>query len=270
MSKSLRFICFVFSISLLACASGDRGKKPEKKVLTRQAEVFGLHVYATDASPDDKVLHAANVLAEYLDSDEDRLPDNQKILDAMIQVDATLVVAKNNKDLREYEVPFEHWQNVWTDNIRPLGQDGKYDEALEEVLHLITDYGWYGAYPSVFGRVPGTEIANCSEAARGGRFEEVPDKYPEGAWHMYYDKSCDYNCQISEYIHWGMTSILGGQDYPGTFDRGGKQWKLRTRELVKTGDPALYAILTNPEYKLPTVLPDGHYAAKTFEIKKYP
>ena len=35
---------------------------------------------------------------------------------------------------------------------------------------------------------------------------------------------------------------------------------------MKQRDPALYAILTNPEYKLPTVLPDGKYKAKTFTI----
>ena len=264
---------FVLPISLIflgliltSYSSGGTITNPFPK----HVEVFGVHVYATAAAPDDKVLHAANVLAEYLDSDEDGIPDNQKILDAMIRVNATLIVAKNGRDLRAYDVPFRNWQNVWTDNIRPLGQDGKYDEALEEVLHLITDHGWYGAYPSVFGRVPGTEVAKASEAARGGRFEEVPEKYPEGAWHTYYDESCDYDCQISEYIHWGLTSILGGQDYPGTFDRGGDQWKLRTRELVQSGDPTLYALLTDPQYRLPTVLPDGKYKARTFTIQKYP
>jgi len=265
--KSIALFTGLITIIII---SGCKGKENRDKNFTRQTEVFGVHIYATDASPDDKILHAANVMAEYLDSDEDGVPDNPKFVDAMLRVNATLVVAKNEEDLRAYNIPFPNWQNVWTDNIRPLGQDGKYDEALEEVLHLITDHGWYGAYPTVFGRVPGTDIANCSEAARGGRFEDVPDEYPEGAWHKYFDETCDYNCQISEYIHWGMTSILGGQDYPGSFDRGGKQWKLRTRELVKSGDPALYALLTNPDYKLPTVLPDGRYAAKTFEIVRYP
>ena len=33
------------------------------------------------------------------------------------------------------------------------------------------------------------------------------------------------------------------------------------------GDPAVYALLTDPQFKLPTILPDGKYNAKTFEIK---
>ena len=67
-----------------------------------------------------------------------------------------------------------------------------------------------------------------------------------------------------------MTSILGGQDYPGSFDRGGDEWHLRTREDLLSGDPAVYELLTNPEYTLPTVLPDGNYSAESFTIQPYP
>ena len=51
----------------------------ESNPFPKHVEVFGVHVHATAAAPDDKVLHAANVLAEYLDSGEDGVPDNQKI-----------------------------------------------------------------------------------------------------------------------------------------------------------------------------------------------
>ena len=236
----------------------------------KHVEVFGVHVYATAAAPDDKVLHAANVLAEWLDSDEDGIPDNQRIVDAMVSKKATLIAAKNSRDLRAYDVPFRNWQNVWTDNVRPLGEGGRYDEALEEILHLITDYGWEVVYPSVFGRESGTKIAEIMDVARGGHLEKVPEKYPDNAWYTYYDESCDYGCQIGEYLHWALTTILGGQDYPGTFDRGGNEWFLRTREALQAGDPAVCALLSDPQYKLPTVLPDANYRAKKFRIQRNP
>ncbi len=72
--------------------------------------------------------------------------------------------------------------------------------------------GWGGAYPEVFGRVPGTEMANAVNLARGGRYmEDPPEQYPEDAWYTYYDETCNYDCQLSEYLYWGFTSILGGQ-----------------------------------------------------------
>ena len=38
-------------------------------------------------------------------------------------------------------------------------------------------------------------------------------------------------------------------------------------EKVKNGDPAVHAILTDPKYKLPRVLPNGKYKAKTFKVE---
>ena len=135
---------------------------------------------------------------------------------------------------------------------------------------MVTDVGWAGAYPLVFGREPGTEISNALDKARGGRFKKAPDQYPGGAWFTYDDETCDYNCMNSEYIYWAVTSLLGGQDYPGRLDEIGREWRLNTPEKVKEGDPMVHAILTNPEYRLPTVLPDGKYRGGTFTIRKYP
>lgn len=256
-------------LSVYMSASSAQEREVDTSKFPKHVEVFGLHVYGTASAPDDKVLHTASILAEYLDSDEDGVPDNQKIVDAMVSKNATMVAAKNMDELRRLGgVPFPNWQNVWVDNIGPQRkEEDLYDQALEEILHLITDYGWAGAYPSVFGRWRGTEIAKASEAARGGYFEEVPEKYPEGAWHTYYDESCRYECHMSEYLHWGLTSILGAHERYWKKLGGKDQWDLRTKEKVESGDPTLYALLTNPRYKLPTVLPDGKYRGKELKIQ---
>ena len=121
----------------------------------------------------------------------------------------------------------------------------------------------------MFGRTPGTEISNAMDKARGGQFQEVPDEYPEDAWYSYNDESCSYDCMNSEYIYWAFTSILGAQDYPGRLDQIGQEWRLNTKELVKERDPAVYAIMTNPKYKLPSVTPDGKYDGSELKIEPY-
>ena len=223
-----------------------------RRVFTKQVEVLGIHVLATADSSDEIVLHVANVLAEYLDNDEDGVPDNQKVMDALIRSKAA----------------YRHSND---DEVHPNGAaEGLFDASLEEVLHLITDDGYGVAYPEVFGRVPGTEISNALDKARGGRFMEVPEQYPDDAWFTYDDETCDYDCQNSEYIYWVLTSILGAQDFPGRYEDIKNEWRLNTKEKVKKGDPAAYALFTDPKYKFPTVLPDGKYRAKTFTIQKYP
>jgi hypothetical protein len=269
--KFLTKIWIVLLVSVCVnCSSNNTTTNP----FTKQVEVFGIHIYATSTTGDDKILHAANVMAQYLDNDEDGIPDNQKIVDAMVSKNAAITMGRTSQDLSSADkdaLPPGPKQDLWDTETFPNGSTrGKYDASLEEVLHLITNYGWEGAYPSAFGRKRGTDAAKSSELARGGYFEDVPEKYPDEAWHTYYDETCHYRCQIGEYLHWAFTSILGGQDYPGTFERGKDQWDLRTNEQVRLGDPAVYALLTNPKYKLPTVLPDKYYKGQTFMIQEYP
>ena len=230
----------------------DRDSWSRRRRFTKQVEVLGIRVLATADSSDKIVVHVANILAEYLDNDEDGVPDNPKVMDALI----------------ERKSAYRHADD---DEVHPTGASkGLFDASLEEVLHLITDQGYGGAYPAVFGREPGTEISNLLDKARGGRFEDVPEKYPDNAWFTYDDETCDYDCQNSEYIYWILTSILGAQDYPGRFEQIKNEWRFNKREKVKQGDPDAYALFTDPKYKFQTVLPDGKYKAKTFTIQKYP
>ena len=104
------------------------------------------------------------------------------------------------------------------------------------------------------------------DKARDGRFETVPTSYSEQAWYTYDDETCDYSCMVTEYTYWALTSILGGQEFPGRLAEIQQEWKLNTREKVRLGDPDAYNILTNQAYLLPSELPDGSYASTTFEI----
>ena len=266
------------SAAALVCAvlflghSSATAQDPENPVaFTKKVEVFGLFVYATNTTGDAKLLHAASILAEYIDNDEDGKPDNPKIMAALLKGRGAIVMTKTQGEGRS--VPRRErprGQGLYDEETIPNGRaQGRFDASLEEILHMVSDVGWGGAYPEVFGRVPGTEISTALDLARGGQFQEVPEKYPDGAWFTYDDETCSYGCQNSEYIYWAMTSILGAQDYPGRLRQIGHEWRPNTRDKVKQMDPAVYAILTNPVYKLPKVLPDGNYKAKTFTIEPH-
>ncbi len=235
---------------------------------TKQVPVLVIYIYATNTVEDDKLLHAAAVMAQYIDNDGDGEADNPKIMKALIDGRGAITMRGTNGE--RTTGPRPRGQGLYGNETRPNAkEEGEFDGAWEEILHMISDVGWGGAYPEVFGRTPGTKISDAMDLARGGQFEEVPDEYPEGAWYSYNDESCSYDCMNSEYIYWATTSVLGAQDYPGRLDNIGQEWKLNTRALVQERDPAVYALLTNPEYKLPTVLPDGDYKGGELAIEPY-
>jgi len=64
------------------------------------------------------------------------------------------------------------------------------------------------------------------DAARGGRFEEVPDTYPPEAWFHYDDETCSRKCMAVEYFYWGLTTLLGAQADQNRCDRISGEWEL--------------------------------------------
>ncbi|MDN5204654.1 hypothetical protein QQ008_24900 [Fulvivirgaceae bacterium BMA10] len=228
----------------------------------RKVEVFGIPIYAVAAVADDKLLHAANVMAQYLDNDENGTVDNQKILDAMIASKAFMVMWKNDSDLDNLNPPNGmEGQDLGNDETNPSwhanNQTGEFDAALEEVLHIITHAGLANAYPSIFGEGAGTTLTKAMDIARGGQFTTIPNPYPAEAWYTYDDTTCNYECMATEYIYWALTSILGAQE--NRLNEIQQEWDLNTAALVKSKDVAIHDLLTDPQYNLPTVLPDGTY-----------
>ncbi len=229
----------------------------------RKVDVFGISIYAVKAVEDAKLLHAANVMAQYLDNDEDGVVDNELVLASMKKNNAFLFIWASESDMDNIKMPDNAaGQDLGNDETNPNfvknGKKGEFDAAIEEVWHLINTAGHCQVYPEVFGMEAGTVLANAMDVARGGKFLEIPKTYPENAWYSYNDETCTYaDCQTIEYFYWAMSSILGAQE--NRANEINHEWKLNTKELVKERDSEIYSVLTDPKYKLPTVLPDGSY-----------
>lgn len=227
----------------------------------KYVDVWGVTIVATATTDDADVLHAANVMAQYLDNDADGEVDDQRVLDSMVANRATLVMAATPDEFERLD-----GLDAVFDEIGAGGQDlygsetnpaNGFDASLEEVHHLILNTGWSPVHPEQLGQNAGSTIADAMDIARGGVFESVPSSYPDGAWYTYDDQTCDYVCTITEYTYWAHTSLLGGQE--GRAAEIGQEWRLETPAKVTEGDVAAVAVLTDPALDLPTVLPDGDY-----------
>lgn len=240
----------------------------------RYVEVFGVLVVAAPSVEERKLQHAATVLAEWIDNDEDGIPDDARALHVLVEEVAVLVMTDTRRELDQLIGRLDAevldpagsmiWQNLYGEETRPdgpphSGEPGRFDATLEEVLHLVS-HGWSWAHPADFGYQPGSRLTDAMDAARGGRFLEMPRTYPEEAWYHYGDWSCDYRCMAVEYLYWAITSHLGGQDYPGRAEEIAIEWECPTPELLAARDPAVLDLLTDPRLSMPRTLPDGVYA----------
>ena len=235
-------------------------------IFSKYVNVFGVHVLARDGVSDNKVLHCANVLAQYLDNDEDGTPDDPLVIEKMTSRSgsAMLMFANDAEAESFFDTDIDTdmmLQDLYANETLPGGSvpGGRFDATLEEVLHLVTFAGWHRAYPDALGLRTDTELSFAMDIARGGRFMSVPTSYPDEAWYHYDDRTCNYNCMLVEYIYWGITSLLGAQDYTGRCDEIERGWELCTPESFAAGDQALHALITDPKYNMPTALPDGSY-----------
>ena len=253
------------------CTVGSNSNPPHSSfnVFSKYIDVFGVGIYAHADVPDNKVIHTANVMRQYLDNNEDGTPDNQPVVDAMVTKKASMIMFNDEGSAAE-QTFFDsigdgvEVQPLYGLETHPEGSTpANFDATLEEVLHLITSVGYSAVYPDVWGLSSGSSVANAMDVARGGNFQTVPATYPAGAWYHYDDTTCEYDCQVVEYTYWGLTSILGAQEYSGRPEEIANEWELYNRSLMQLRDATLYNLLVDPTYKFATTLPTGSCSAST-------
>lgn len=239
---------------------------------TKQIDVFGIPIIATDGVADSKLLHAASVLAEYLDNDQDGTADDLNVLKALVDNHSFIFMIVG--EFEEYtEMPsdvfednFYYGFNLYAGEVHLQGssRNSGFDATLEEVLHLVTHAGYSTAYPKQFGVTPNSDIANAMDKARGGRFMSTPSRYPANAWYTYDDDECEYECMVTEYFYWSLTSLLGAQSYGGRASEISREWKLSSANKLKSKDKQIFQLLSALPIK---VIPKGDYKASALKIK---
>jgi len=295
-------------VGVVLAAFGCAGEKPPEETVPvasgftfdtwfgKRVDVFGIPVHASVEASDEHVLHAAGVLAQYLDNDQDGEPDDPFLVETMLVQGARLFMGTDRDDLdRRFEAIEREqpgslaraawwvnpggitpddwsWQDLQSEEVVLVDERGgsRFDGALEEVLHLVSHVGLASAYPSAFAEAPGSRLGDAMDKMRGGQFPGVPEQYPDGALYTYDDETCVYQCQATEYIYWALTSLLGGQVAAERLAEIENEWRLNTAEKLSEGDPDVFALLTDPAYNLATTLPDGVYLGGPLELVTIP
>lgn len=230
-------------------------------------------IYAESNITDEKVLHAAAVAAELLDNNEDGLVDDPLIKSQLISDNALIPIFSYEGSSIE-NLFFNNYNGngvsavLYKNEIDP-SQTGHWgdDATVEEVLHTINHVGHTNVYPLAFSLQPNSSLLSAAmDIARGGQFTSVPNNYPSSAWYHYDDYTCDYECMAIEYLYWAIVSYMGLLNDVQTAAGIANEWEPYNANLLENMDTLIYNLITDPQYQLPLLAPDGNYCPPTTTI----
>ena len=164
-------------------------------------KVFGVAVFVHNSVSDAKLQHAASIMAEWLDNNEDGCVDTPVILKHLLRKDKpAFAVVRKNKSPDNWAVPFNNKKFECSApqkefETRPectgvKGTNDCVDATLEEVWHIIQGQGYAPAFKKYFWMGdPGLDmatkfknvnstLATLTDAARG-QIPRVPS-VPKG------------------------------------------------------------------------------------------
>jgi hypothetical protein len=266
----LSYIPILVTAQNTVCFNIDSNPNPNDLALspfTKYVDVLGcFSIYAENTIPDAKVLHAAAVAAELLDNNEDGLVDDPLIEAQLTNKNALmpLFFEDGNSAMNTFEYNYNGdgvSAVLFNGEIDPF-QTGHWgdDATVEEIMHTINHVGHTNVYPAAFSMSPNSSLMSAAmDIARGGQFLTVPSPYPSSAWYHYDDQTCDYECMIIEYMYWAIVSNMGILDDPQTASGIANEWEPYSVSLLQSMDSLIYVLITDPQYKLPQIAPNGNY-----------
>jgi hypothetical protein len=234
---------------------------------TKYVDVLGcFSIYAESTISNAKVKHAAAVAAELLDNNEDGIVDDPLIEAQLINKNALMPLffqdGNSAMDIFEYNYNGDGVSAVLYNNEIDPAQTGHWgdDATVEEIMHTINHVGHTNVYPAAFSMQANSSLMSTAmDVARGGQFMTIPNPYPASAWYHYDDNTCDYECMAIEYIYWALVSNMGILDDPQTASGIANEWEPYNATLLQSMDTLMYALITDAQYKLPQIAPDGNY-----------
>ena len=282
--KKILTLLFVFPLLISAqqntvCFTIDSNPNTNDPALapfTKYVNVLDcFSIYAESTISDAKVLHVAAVAAELLDNNEDGIVDDP-LIEAQLLSESALMPIFSSEGSSVENIFFNNYNGdgvsavLYKNEIDPT-QTGHWgdDATVEEIIHTINHVGHTNVYPAAFSMGPNSSLMSTAmDAARGGQLLSPPWTYPSSAWYHYDDWTCDYECMMIEYMYWAVVSYMGILDDSQTAAGIANEWEPYNATLLQSMDVLMYALITDPAYKLPLLAPDGNYCPNTSSVSE--
>lgn len=223
-------------------------------VFDKSALVFdSLLICGTSEVGADKLTHAANVAAEWLDNDEDGQIDEPRLLEAFQASQPVLLMS--GKGISATAMPSifsalsgHKLQDLYASETNP--GNGERDASQEEIHHLIINAGWQQLFPAVFSE----------QASDNSILYQAWQTADSNAQYVYNDPTCDDSCKVTEFVYLATAAYM---ETGAEADLASDEMRLKTRAALAEAIPSVIEIFESSDYVYPTNhWPDGTYPQK--------
>lgn len=242
---------FFFFIPAEFKAQANPASACQSAVFDKSALVFDtLLICGTSGVPADKLTHAANVAAEWLDNDEDGQVDEPRLLETMQANNPVVIMSANGISMAAMPrimaaLNGYQSQDLSAAETNPAGD--RRDASQEEIHHIIMNAGWQKLFPAVFSE----QKSDNSTLYQAWKFADDNGHY------VYNDPTCDDSCKVTEFVYLATAAYM---ENGAEADLASDEMRLKTRAALSETIPAVTQIFESPEYVYPTNhWPDGSY-----------
>ena len=217
----------------------------------KSALVFDtLLICGTNQVSAEKLTHAANVAAEWLDNDEDGQVDEPRLLTALKENNPVVLMTGSGISARAIPtllplIQGRSSQDLSAAETNPAGE--RRDASQEEIHHIIMNAGWIPLFPATFS----------DQANQNSTLYQAWKIADDNQHYVYNDPTCNDSCKVTEFVYLATAAYM---ETGAEKDLASDEMRLNTRAELGQAIPSVIEIFESNEYLYPTNhWPDGTY-----------
>ena len=242
---------FVFFIPAEFRAQADPAPMCQSQFFDKSALVLdSLLICGTKDVPADKLTHAANVAAEWLDNDGDGIADEPRLIETFKTSKPVIVMSSTGISTSAMPRIMSAFsghqiQDLYASETNP--GNNQRDASQEEIHHVIINGGWQKLYPTVFSET-------ASDNSKLYQAWKIADN---NSFYVYNDPTCNDSCKVTEFVYLATAAYM---EKGAELDLASDEMRLKNREQLAEQIPAVIEIFESAEYVYPTDhWPTGSY-----------
>lgn len=195
----------------------------------------------------EKLEHASNVAAVWLDNDRNGNIDEVKLSEVLKNNGATVIMSENGFSWGAMAKVMMNAQGIKLQDLsaQETNNPQRRDASQEEIHHIIMNGWWIPLYPKIFS----------DQKQEWSDLYKVWKKANDAWYYSYNDPTCDDACKVTEFVYLASAAYLNS-----SVDLESDEMSLKNKEQMQESIPEVIDIFESEAYIYPTLeWPNGTY-----------